>query len=62
MRSIFPWVEAARADYQERLAKYQRAGTDNTLVYFLDMLVYFRRVLLQDAAVLAAKHEDRFPQ
>lgn len=60
MRSIFPWVETARAEYQERLVKYQRAGTDNALVYFLDMLVYFHRVLLQDAAVLATKHGSNF--
>ena len=49
---IFPWVEAEEAALDERERSHGRPGRDIALKGFLRLLKWFRRVLLQDAAVL----------
>jgi hypothetical protein len=52
---IFPWVEQECAALHQREAIFGHAGWDIALKGFLRLLIWLRRVLLQDAAVLFGK-------
>lgn len=61
---VFPWVE----EEQDRLAQQQASSSksaDIALKQFLRLLVWLRRILLQDCAILFAKYPScamfRFP-
>src|ERR1700678_1026491 len=54
--NVFPWIEKERMALNVRSKLEGRHGQDNALSALLDLLVYFRRVLLQDAAVLSAMY------
>ena len=58
MACIFPWVEEEQSAYSVRVQKDGRKALDYALKHFLDTLVTLRTVLLQDAAVLYAKHPE----
>ncbi|KAJ3495160.1 hypothetical protein NMY22_g19973 [Coprinellus aureogranulatus] len=58
LEQIFPWVEEAEAAYQTRLAKLGNTAKDESLVNFLRVLRFFRRVLLQDIAVISYKNPN----
>ncbi len=49
---IFPWVEAEHAALEEREHRLGRPAQDIALRQFLHLLVWLRRVLLQDVAML----------
>ncbi|KAJ3519519.1 hypothetical protein NMY22_g13159 [Coprinellus aureogranulatus] len=53
---IFPWVEEELAAYNARHLRIGRLAKDESLVKFLEVLRFFRRVLLQDVAALLWKH------
>jgi hypothetical protein len=57
MEEIFPFIEQAQQDLKERTQRSQLA-TDIALRQFLSVLLWFRLVLLQDAALLFAKHPE----
>jgi hypothetical protein len=52
---IFPWVEHEQATLDARSAGNTNAR-DYALKNFLSLLIWFRRILLQDAAVLSTQH------
>ena len=52
---IFPWVKQQNAALQQQEAALGHAGRDIALKGFLRLLVWLRRVLIQDAAVLFTK-------
>jgi len=54
--SIFPWVEEKQVALKERIACIGRVAKDEALFYFLALLKYLRKVLLQDAGVLFSKY------
>jgi hypothetical protein len=53
--SVFPWVEAEQAALHARQASDVRSS-DIALRQFLRLLLWLRRVLLQDCAVLYSKY------
>ena len=52
LQQIFPWVEEQAAALEVRVKALGRPAKDLALKQFLRLLVWLRRVLLQDAAVL----------
>jgi hypothetical protein len=60
MNEIFPWIDEEEAKYKARLERYGNIAKDESLVYFLNVLRLFRRILLQDVAAIAQKQSD-FP-
>lgn len=56
--TLFPWVEAEQQALCSRRSKHGRLAEDYALDQSLQLLVRFRRILLQDAAVLFV----RYPQ
>ena len=58
--NVFPWIEKERMALNVCSKLEGRRGQDNALSALLDLLVYFRRVLLQDAAVFFAMYPS-FP-
>jgi hypothetical protein len=56
LKTLFPWVEKEREAYATRLDKHGRKATDYALKHFLDVLEWFRTVILQDTAVLFSKY------
>lgn len=50
--SVFPWVEEEQSALERRIQEHGKNGQDNALKLFLSLLIFLRRVLLQDAAVL----------
>ncbi|KAN0080020.1 hypothetical protein V8E55_009586 [Tylopilus felleus] len=57
LSQIFPFVESAQAELQDRVRQLPLA-TDIALKQFLSVLTWFRTILLQDGAVLYS----RYPQ
>ncbi|KAG1874883.1 hypothetical protein F4604DRAFT_1925032 [Suillus subluteus] len=55
LEEIFPFIEQAQEDLKDRTQCSQLA-TDIALHQFLSVLLWFRLVLLQDAALLYTKH------
>ncbi|KAF5312044.1 hypothetical protein D9619_002517 [Psilocybe cf. subviscida] len=53
---IFPWIEDAACALDERIQKHGNNGRDNALKLLLEVLSLFRRVIIQDAAVLFASY------
>jgi hypothetical protein len=53
---VFPWLERERDALNERRLSKGRNGQDAALTKFLELLLVLRRIILQDAAVLAAKY------
>ena len=60
MNQIFPWAEEELHALSCRVEKHGIHGRDNSLVLFLNLLIFLRKVLLQDAAVLFSRYPD-FP-
>jgi hypothetical protein len=56
LTAIFPWIEDERAALDLRVQQIGRRANDYALRNFLLLLVWFRRVLLQDAAVIYHSH------
>ncbi|SGY12962.1 BQ5605_C011g06669 [Microbotryum silenes-dioicae] len=56
-RLIFPWVEAALAEFEERF-EADELCQDKALVDHLKLLQWFRLVILQDAAFLISAYPD----
>ena len=54
--TIFPWVEEEQKAYEKRRVEHGRKATDYALKHFLEVLVWFRSVILQDAAVLFSRY------
>ncbi|THH20826.1 hypothetical protein EW146_g575, partial [Bondarzewia mesenterica] len=71
MAAVFPWVEREQNALNSRSNIATTAGqpdvghcknaTDLALQQFLRVLIWFRRVLLQDAAVIISRHGPDFP-
>ena len=57
MEQIFPFIEQAQQDLKERTRSSQLM-TDIALRQFLAILLWFRLVLLQDAALLFGTHPE----
>ncbi|PPQ83383.1 hypothetical protein CVT24_006465, partial [Panaeolus cyanescens] len=55
--SIFPWVEREQQALKDRIIADSRAE-DGVLGHFLNMLVFLRCIILQDAAVLFQQFPD----
>jgi hypothetical protein len=57
---IFPWVEEEMSAYDERRKDSEngKKATDFALKNFLTLLIEFRTILLQDAALLYMKYPD----
>ncbi|TFY77579.1 hypothetical protein EWM64_g6432, partial [Hericium alpestre] len=53
---IFPWVEQEQRALAERA--HERVGSDIALENFLKVLLWFRRVILQDTAVLFSRRPE----
>ncbi|PPR01886.1 hypothetical protein CVT24_001355 [Panaeolus cyanescens] len=61
MAQIFPWIEQEEQALSLRMSPGQLGpdiGCDGTLLEFLSLMKYLRRVLLQDAAVLYQQHSN----
>lgn len=58
MSELFPWVETEQDAYEGRLNKFGKKATDHSLRHLLELMIYLRIVLLQDAAVLYQKYPD----
>ncbi|KJA13263.1 hypothetical protein HYPSUDRAFT_59993 [Hypholoma sublateritium FD-334 SS-4] len=58
MDQIFPWVEDEQRALSRRAEGNGIHGRDNSLVLFLDLLIFLRKVLLQDAAVLFSSYPN----
>ncbi|KAJ2930941.1 hypothetical protein H1R20_g6162, partial [Candolleomyces eurysporus] len=58
LSKIFPFIEEEDTEYKSRLKRYGSIAKDESLVYFLDVLRLFRRILLQDVAAIAQKQPD----
>ena len=52
--SIFPWIEEEELALKEHIVRFGKVAKDEALFYFLELLKYLRKVLLQDAAVLSS--------
>ncbi len=52
--SIFPWVEEEELALADRIVQFGKVAKDEALSYFLALLKYLRKVLIQDAAVLCS--------
>ena len=65
LNSIFPWIEEEEIALADRIVRFGKIAKDEALIYFLNLLKYLRRVLMQDAAVLCSAYSDlpifRFP-
>ncbi|KAF5310463.1 hypothetical protein D9611_012258 [Ephemerocybe angulata] len=55
---IFPWIEQEETAYEIRVVQDSAKARDQSLVNFLEVLRWFRRILLQDMAALAWKHPE----
>ncbi|KAJ3843916.1 hypothetical protein F5878DRAFT_207623 [Lentinula raphanica] len=55
---LFPWVEEEKAALEARCQELGRKADDFALQQFLNLLITFRRILLQDAAVLYTQYPD----
>ena len=55
MAQLFPWLESQKSALAERV-KQNYLNRDIALVSFFELLHWFRRVLLQDAALLYVKN------
>jgi hypothetical protein len=53
---VFPWIEDEQAALDIRVQRLGRRANDYALRNFLSVLVWFRRVLLQDAALIYSSH------
>jgi hypothetical protein len=51
---LWPWIEEEQAAYRARVADDRQRMVDQPTKNFLDTLLWFRTVVFQDAAVLAA--------
>lgn len=58
MSSLFPWVEAEQERYTARLEKYGKKAKDLALKNFLELLIEFRKIILQDAAILSIRYPE----
>ena len=58
LETIFPWVEEEQKAYEERCVEHGRKATNYALKHFLDVLVWFRSVILQDSAVLFSQYPN----
>jgi Centromere DNA-binding protein complex CBF3 subunit, domain 2 len=56
LQAIFPWIEEEQMALKQRRADRGKPADDPTLSKFLDLLSRFRRIILQDAAILSAKY------
>ncbi len=56
LETIFPWVEEEQDAYAKQLNEHGRKATDYVLKNFLEVLAWFRTIILQDAAVLFSKY------
>src|SRR6266446_4247241 len=54
--TVFPWVEEEQKAYEKRLVEHGRKATDYALKHFLEVLVWFRGIILQDSAVLFSRY------
>ena len=52
LTAIFPWIENEQAALDLRVCQIGRRAADYALRNFLRLLLWFRRVLLQDAAII----------
>jgi hypothetical protein len=57
LQQIFPWIEQEQAALEARSAA-DLNSRDFALKHFLTLLQWFRRVLIQDAAVLSTSHRE----
>ena len=53
---MFPWIEEEQAALDARIQHIGRRANDYALQNFLSVLVWFRQVLLQDAALIYNSH------
>ncbi|KAJ3741059.1 hypothetical protein EV360DRAFT_76778 [Lentinula raphanica] len=60
LREIFPWVEAEQAALAARRDQHGKRAEDYALIQFLKLLLFLRRVLLQDAAILFTDFPNSF--
>jgi hypothetical protein len=60
LKTLFPWVEEEQDSYAKRVDEHGQKATDYALKNFLEVLQWFRTVILQDAAVLFSKYPN-FP-
>ena len=58
LQLLFPWAEAEEQALQERRQSIGKNGEDYALKHFLHLLIRFRRIILQDAAVLFSKYPE----
>ncbi|PPR07312.1 hypothetical protein CVT24_007513, partial [Panaeolus cyanescens] len=56
--ALFPWVESEQQAYNARLSAEGSKAQDESLRCLLELLIYLRRVLLQDAAILFQEFPD----
>ena len=56
LTAVFPWIEAEQVALEQRVQQIGRCAADYVLRNFLHLLTWFRRVLLQDAAVIYHSH------
>lgn len=55
---LFPWVESEEQKRQERRNDLGKRAEDIALKNFLELLVYIRPIIVQDAAILSVKYPD----
>ncbi len=56
--TIFPWVEMEKLALESRRNEAGRKADDPRLLHLLNLLIFFRNVILQDAAILYSKYPN----
>jgi hypothetical protein len=56
LKTVFPWIEEEQAALDSRVQCIGRCANDYALRNFLWVLLWFQRVLLQDAALIYHSH------
>ena len=56
INTLFPWAEEEQLALVRRQREHGLVASDIALEHFLKMLIWLRRVIVQDAAVLAIKY------
>lgn len=55
---LFPWAEAQKSALEYRPQQLGKKADNFALAQFLDLLIVFRRILLQDSAILFVQYPE----
>lgn len=58
LQMLFPWAEEQKSALETRCQELGKRADDFALAQFLDLLIVFRRILLQDSAILFVQYPE----